>query len=419
MRTLRPLPFRLGVPRTFQALRGYNYRLYYSGLLISLTGNWMQTTAQAWLVLDLTDSPLALGSVIALQFLPYLLFSLPAGVIVDRFPKQRLIVVTQALAMIQALVLAALVFTGAVEIWHVYVLAGLLGLNNSIDNPARQSFLSELVSREDLTNAVALNSTLFNSARIVGPSVGGLLIAVAGVGACFLVNGLSYLAVLAGLLLMRRDLLRPAINKRAPFFRQIGEGLGYVRRTPDLLLPLLLMTVIGMFGYNFTVALPLLARYSLDANPVEFGAMTSAMGFGSLIGALVVATLQRTSWRVILWGAAGFSLLEAGVALSRWYVPTLLLLAFLGLCGIAFTTGINTTLQLNSTPEFRGRVMSLYVMVFGGSTPIGGLITGGLADRAGIQATLLLEATICAAAVAAVAWWRHHHATHPAVVPDG
>lgn len=418
MRTLRPLPFRPGVPRTFRALRGYNYRLYYSGLLISLIGTWMQTTAQAWLVLDLTDSPLALGSVIALQFLPYLLFSLPAGVIVDRFPKPRLILVTQSLAMVQALMLAALVFTGAVEIWHVYVLAGLLGLNNSIDNPARQSFLSELVRREDLPNAVALNSTLFNSARIVGPSVGGLLIAVAGVGACFLVNGLSYLAVLAGLLLMRRDLLKPALTKRAPFLRQIGEGLGYVRRTPDLLLPLLLMTVIGMFGYNFTVVLPLLARYALDANPVEFGALTSAMGAGSLIGALVVATLQRTSWRVILWGAAGFSLLEAAVALSRWYVPTLVLLAVLGLCGIAFTTGINTTLQLSSTPEFRGRVMSLYVMVFGGSTPIGGLITGGLADRAGIQATLLLEAAICAAAVAAVAWWRHRHAGQPQPARD-
>lgn len=395
-----PTPHRSRVPRTFQSFRTYNYRLYWIGLTVSLIGTWLQTVGQAWLVLDLTGSPFALGMVIALQFLPFLFLSLPAGAIVDRLPKRRLILMTQTCAMTQALVIGVLVATGTIELWHIYVLAGLLGLNNSIDNPARQAFLSELVSRDNLPNAVGLNSTLFNTARIVGPAIGGLVIAAVGVASCFLLNSLSFAAVLGCLLLMRpSELHAPAARRAGRLLAQIAEGLRFVRGHTEVLQPLLLLLVIGTFGYNFNVALPLLARYSLDASSVEFGLLTSAMGLGSLIGALIVATLQSTSWRRIAIAAAAFSVLLGGVAASGWYPATLVLLACLGLAGILFTTGVNTTLQLHAPGELRGRVMSLYIMVFAGSTPIGGAFTGALADRVGIQWTLGIEAAICGSAV--------------------
>ncbi|HEV2126880.1 MAG TPA: MFS transporter [Chloroflexota bacterium] len=232
--------------------------------------------------------------------------------------------------------------------------------------------------------------------------------AVVGIGACFLVNSLTYLAMLAALIGMRSNELAPAAAARkTTVHRQVREGLDYVRHAPDLLLPLLLMAAIATFGYNFTVALPLLARYALGVEAIEFGALTSAMGVGSLIGALLAATLQQATWRTILLGASGFSFLLMAVALSSHFWLTIGLLTVLGLFSITFTTGINTTLQLSSEPEFRGRVMSLYVMIFGGSMPIGGLITGALSERVGIQATLGIEAIACALAIAVAAWLRH------------
>lgn len=393
------------IPRTFRSLRNYNYRLYWIGLLISLVGTWMQTVAQGWLVLDLTGSPLSLGTVTALQFLPVLVLSLPAGVLVDRVPKRRLIAFTQSAAMLQALALGLLVVTGQVQLWHVYLLALLLGCTTAFDNPARQAFVSELVAREDLPNAVGLNSTLFNGARIVGPALGGLVIATFGIGICFLGNAVSFLAVLAGLLLMRPEELRPARSvSRGRLLGQIADGLRFARHTRAVLLPMILMAVIGTFGYNFTVVLPLLARYALDTDALGFGALTSAMGLGSLIGALAVASLQRTSLRLILLAAAAFSALELAVAVSGSYPLTTLLLVVLGLASIFFSTGVNTTLQLHTPEHLRGRVMSLFTLLFLGSTPLGGLVTGALADRLGIQATLATEALLCGLAVLAVTW---------------
>jgi MFS family permease len=397
----RPTP---ALPGTFRSLRIHNYRLYWLGLLVSLVGTWMQSVAQAWLVLDLTGSPLALGTVTALQFLPVLFLSLPAGVIVDRVPKQRLILVTQSVQMLQALALGLLVVTGQVQLWHVYALAMLLGLTNAFDNPARQAFVSELVGPDDLPNAVGLNSTLFNGARILGPALGGVLIALVGVGPCFLGNAASFLAVLASLLAMRRSELRPARPPRnGRLLSQVAEGLRFASSTPVVRLPLLLLAVVGTLGYNFTVTLPLLARYALGSDALGFGGLTSAIGLGSLVGALIVASVQRTSIRAILLGAATFALLLLAVAASPWYPLTLGLLMALGLASIAYSTGTNTTLQLNTPPELRGRVMSLFTLLFIGSTPLGGLATGALADALGIRVALGLEALVCLAGVVAVA----------------
>jgi len=391
------LPF-----HAFRSLRNYNFRLFWGGQLISQTGTWMQSVGQAWLVLDLSHSPLALGTVTALQTLPVLLFVLFAGVFVDRFPKRRLLLITQTTAMLQALLLAVLVSTGAVQLWHVYLLAFLLGAVNALDNPTRQSFVIEMVGREDLVNAVALNSMLMNSARIVGPAVGGLLIAWVGVAGCFYLNAGSFLAVLAGLLLMKPHLLRTSPRKPSGHvLGQLAEGLGYAVRTPTVFLIVILMGALGTFGYNFNTTLPLLARDALNADSAAFGALLSAMGVGSLIAALVVATAKEATVQRLFWGAAAFTVAIAAIAISRWYPVTLALMVPLGLASISFTTSANSRLQLTVPDALRGRVMSIYTLLFMGTTPIGGLFTGFLAEHLGIQWTLGIEASICGLGVAA------------------
>ena len=388
------------VPRTFQSLRNYNFRLFWFGQLMSLIGTWMQTVGQAWLVLELTQSPLALGTVTALQFLPVLVLTLFAGVIVDRLPKRRLLLVTQSAALVQALALALLVSSGLVQLWHVYLLAALLGLVNAFDNPTRQAFIIEMVGREDLVNAVALNSTLFNGARVVGPALGGIVIASVGLAVCFYVNALSFLAMLAGLLLMREGLLRaPPRRPAGRVLSQLVEGISYAVRTPAVLLIVILMGTLGTFGYNFTVVLPLLARNVLGVGAEGFGALTSAMGAGSLAAALVLATLRRTSRRTLFLGAASFTLLLAVLAGSRWYAVSLVVMVLLGIAGLAFTATANALLQLSVPDVLRGRILSLYTLLFLGSTPIGGLVTGFLADRWGIQMALGLESLVCAVGV--------------------
>ena len=395
------------VPRALTSLRNYNFRLFWFGQLISLIGTWMQAVGQAWLVLKLSNSPLALGTVAALQFLPVTILTLFAGVIVDRLPKRRMLLVTQSTAMAQAFVLAVLVSTNQVQLWHVYVLAAVLGLVNAFDNPTRQSFVIEMVGREDVVNAVALNSTLFNTARIVGPAVGGVLIATIGLSECFYVNAFSFIAVLIGLLLMRESQLHaPRHRPQGHILRQLGEGLQYAARTPAVLVIVILMGTLGTFGYNFNTVLPLLAKNALGVDAAGYGALVSAMGVGSLVAALVLANSGRVTTRRLFLGAAGFSLLLGAVAASRWYPLSLAILLPLGFASILFTTGANTTLQLEVPDTLRGRVMSLYTLLFLGSTPIGGLVTGFLAEQFGIQWTLAAEAAICAAGVVAAAiYW--------------
>jgi len=387
---------------TFRSLRNHNYRLFFFGQMISLTGTWMQTIGQAWLVLDLTHSPLALGTVTMLQFLPISLLVLFGGVIADKVPKRRLLVLTQTAAMTQAFILAFLTWSGLVALWQVYVLAAMLGLTNALDNPTRQAFVVEMVGRDDIANAVALNSSLFNGARLVGPALGGVIIAVVGVGTAFLVNGVSFIAVIAGLLLMRPGLLYPATRGgEGRLLEQLAEGLRYSLRTPAILLVLILMAAIGTFGYNFTVVLPLLARNVLHVGSIGFGGMTSAMGVGSLVAALALATLRKPSRRTLLIGAMAFAALLAAVAASHWYALTLVLLVALGAASISFTATANSSLQISAPDHLRGRVMSLYMLLFAGTTPIGGELTGFMAEHIGVRSTVGIEAAICALGIAA------------------
>jgi MFS family permease len=404
---------------TFRSLRNYNYRLFFFGQMISLTGTWMQTIGQAWLVLDLTHSPLALGTVTMLQFLPISLLVLFGGVIADKVPKRRLLVLTQTAAMAQAFILAFLIWSGLIELWQIFVLAAMLGLTNALDNPTRQAFVVEMVGREDVMNAVALNSSLFNSARLVGPAVGGVIIAVVGVGAAFFINGVTFIAVIIGLLLIKPDLLYPASRGgTGHLLEQLAEGLRYSLRTPAILLIVILMATIGTFGYNFTVVLPLLARNVLNVGSIGFGAMTSAMGVGSLAAALALATLRKPSRRTLLIGATAFAALLAAVSASHTYAVTLVLLIALGAASISFTATANSSLQIAAPDHLRGRVMSLYMLLFAGSTPIGGQLTGFMAEHIGVQSTLGIEAAVCVLGiVAALAYLASQRRAGQAQVP--
>jgi len=393
---------RLG--RTFSSLTIYNYRVFWIGQLISLSGTWMQTTAQAWLVLKLTNSSVALGTVTMLQFLPITVLTLFGGVLADRLPKRAVLFCTQVVAMAQALVLAALVLTNTVQLWQVYALALLLGVVNAFDNPTRQAFVSELVGKDQLRNAVALNSSLFNAARVMGPAAGGVIISTVGIGQAFLFNGLSFIPVLAGLALMRpKDFYATAHPPRANVFRQVAEGVRYAVHTPDILLVLLTMAVVGTFGYNYTTILPLLARYVLGTGAVGLGVLTSAVGVGSLVAALAVASARRISQAVLLGAAMVFSILLLLVGLSSWLPLTLLLLGLMGAVGIVFTSSANTRLQLTAPGELRGRVLSLYFLLFAGTTPLGGFLVGVLAARLGVQPTVVLMGALCIVGVAAAA----------------
>jgi MFS family permease len=396
-----------GAPRfgnTFRALRNRNYRLFYTGQTISLCGTWMQTIAQAWLVLQMTDSKVALGTVTMLQFLPITIFVLFAGVIADRVPKRNFILCTQALAMAQALTLAALVWSGHVELWHVYVLALVLGLSNAFEQPTRQAFVVEMVGKEDLMNAVALNSGMFNGARLIGPSIGGFVIAAGGVKMAFLLNGLSFIPVIAGLLMMDTSALFNIQRKQeGPVnpLAELREGLAYAFRTPAVLLIIILVGVIGTFGYNFTVMLPLLARYVVHRGEVGLGFMTAAVGAGALISALALASRERAAPKTLFVGAAAFSTLLGLVALSQWFLMTLFFLLLLGVANTMFAATANTSLQLSTPDRLRGRVMALYMLLFAGSTPIGGFLTGVMAERLGTQTAVGIEATVCLVGVAA------------------
>jgi MFS family permease len=391
------------VSATFRALRHRNYRLFYFGQAISLSGTWMQTVAQAWLVIQLTDSKVALGTVTMLQFLPITVFVLFAGVVADRVPKRDFIVCTRLLAMAQALALAVLVWSGQVQLWHVYALAPVLGVSNAFEQPARQAFVVELVGREDLMNAVALNSGVFNGARLVGPAIGGFVIALVGVEAAFLLNALSFIPVIGALLLMDTSKLYGAPERRRDRVNPLGElreGLAYAFRTPSALLIVILVGIIGTFGYNYTVMLPLVSRYVLDRGEVGLGFMTAAVGLGSLISALMLARRTAAAKTTLFAGGAAFALLLGAVAASEWFAVTLVALMLLGIANTAFASTANTSLQLATPDHLRGRVMGLYMLLFAGSTPIGGFLTGVMAEHLGVRAAIGIEAALCLAGVA-------------------
>ena len=409
--------------QTFRALRNRNYRLYYFGQTISLCGTWMQTIAQAWLVLQLTNSKVALGTVTMLQFLPITMFVLFAGVIADRVPKRNFILLTQSLAMSQAIVLTVLVWSGNVQLWHVYVLAFVLGLANAFEQPARQAFVVEMVGKEDLMNAVALNSGMFNAARLVGPAIGGFVIATVGVKAAFLLNGVSFIPVIVGLLLMNTSKLYAVdmrrTGKRIHPLAELREGLSYAFRTPAVLLIVILVGIIGTFGYNFTVMLPLVDRYVLGRGAVGLGFLTAAVGLGALISALSLASRKSASLSTMFVGGAAFAVLLGAVAASQWFFVTLAFLLLLGIANTAFAATANTSLQLVTPDHLRGRVMALYMLLFAGSTPIGGYLTGVMAEHFGVQLAIGIEAALCGLGVAAgLLYFATHRAQIMAVTPN-
>ena len=385
-----------GLARGFRALQVRNYRLYWIGQLISQTGSWMQTTAQAWLVLQITQSPFALGLVTTLQFLPIMLLSLLGGAISDRWPKHRLILVTQTAALIQAAVFGALVATGAIQLWHVYVLASIQGVITAIDNPTRQAFAVELVGREHLVNAVALNSMLFNGARIIGPALAGLIIAKIGIAPTLFLNAISFVAVIVGLLMMDPSaFFNPPPAQRGSTGRNIVEGLAYVWRTPPVLLVMIIVAAIGTFGYNFSVVLPLLAGFVLHTDASGFGGLSAFLGVGSLVGALATAYTRTINVRRLVIGAGCFGVLLGAVALSTNFALSGALLIALGFAGITFATSANSLLQLSVPDALRGRVMGLYMLLFAGTTPIGGFLIGTLSNAIGVSWTLLICAGLC------------------------
>jgi len=385
-----------GLTHGFRALRVRNYRLYWLGQLVSLTGTWMQTTAQAWLVLQLTSSPFAIGLVTALQFLPIMLLSLVGGVIADRVSKHRLIVTTQTAALFVAATFGALVWLGVIQLWHIYILALLQGLINAIDTPARQAFSVELVGREDVVNAVALNSMLFNAARIVGPAAAGLMIAWIGIAPVLFANAASFLAVIAGLLMMDQAafFVKPARGEGSAGQR-LREGLSYTWRTPDVLLIMIVVAAIGTFGYNFSVTLPLIAGFVLHTSAAGFGGLSAFLGIGSLAAAIFTAYARQVTIRRLLVASTVFSMLLGAVAVVPVFAFSAVLLVALGFAGVTFGTTANTLLQLTVPDQLRGRVMSLYFLLFAGSTPIGGLLIGTASDIAGVSAALLLCAALC------------------------
>ncbi len=384
---------------TFAALSNRNFRKFYIGQAVSMIGTWMEQVAQSWLVLTLTNSGFALGLVVALQTLPVLLGAPYAGVIADRVDKRKLLLGTQTVMGSLSVVLGLLVVTHSVQLWMVYVLAFALGCANAVDNPTRQSFVLEMVGPEHLRNAVTLNSVMVNAARAVGPAVAGTLIAVVGVGICFLLNAGTFAAVLFALATMDVKSLRP--SPVAPRTKgQLRQGLNYVRDTPDLWIPLVMMGVIGMLAYEFQVVLPIVARETYHGGAQAYGFMTAAMGVGAVCGGLVVAARGVTGVKPLISAAVTFgaAILLAAAAPNIYVACAALLLVGAG--SVTFLAVGNATLQLGATPTMRGRVMALWAVAFLGSTPIGGPVAGYVSEQFGGRAGLIMGGVACWVAAA-------------------
>lgn len=375
------------------------------GQSVSVIGTWMQSTAQAWLVLTLTNSPFLLGLVSAMQFIPVTLLSLVGGALADRLPKRRLLLTTQATLMVLAFVIALLTWTGVVRYWHVAMLALLLGVANSLDMPTRQAFFAEMVDRQDLANAIALNSAMVNGGRVIGPAVAGLIIASQGVALAFFLNGISFLAVIVALASMQGTPVRPAVTRS--LLGHIGEGLQYVRRTPPVLVTLALAGLVSAFVLNFNIFVPVLARGVLKGSAGTYGSLMALVGAGSLVGALFVASASRYGPRqeLIRAGAVGVSLAVVCLGFARSY-PVAAVLAFSGgLAMVLFTSSNNSFVQMLVPDDLRGRVMSVHTTVFVGSSPVGALLTGGVMDLWGPSAGFFVAGSLGLLAVAAVSVW--------------
>jgi len=368
-------------PSVLRALNHRDFRLFWTGQGISQLGTWMQSVGQSWLVLELTNSAFLLGVIGALQFAPMLFLSFFAGPVIDRLPKRRLIIGTQTVLLLQAFILSALAWTGHVQYWHVAVLAGLLGTVNTVDMPARQSFIIELAGTEDLMNAIALNSAVFNSARIIGPAVAGLLVAKYGVALAFFLNGLSFVAVIVALQAVRAE-GRPHPRRGTTLRQEITEGIQYAVTTPRILLVLSLLLVVSLFVINHGTLVPLLAREVLHQGARGFGFLMSSLGAGALAGAVALALLGTGRPPIVLVAVPAAVLSAATTAMAgvRQVWLAALVLLVIGFSQIIFTASCNTTLQLGAPGELRGRLMSLYSLVFAGITPFGAIFVGSMAE---------------------------------------
>ena len=404
------LPRRVGVGGvswrdTFAALKHRNFRLFFVGQLVSLIGTWMQNTAQGWLVYQLTGSKALLGTVAAVGSLPMLLFSVWGGSVADRHSKRTVVLFTQTGMMLTAFGFAALVGSGHIQPWHILVLAALGGVAMAFDMPARQAFMVEMTSREDLMNAVSLNSSIVNGARVVGPAVAGFLMASVGITWCFILNGVSFIAVIAGLLMMRLPQFVPPKEPHSTG-RHILEGFKYVAGHRRVRILLLLFGVVGLFGWSYSVLLPAYATDILHVGERSYGVMLSANGFGALVGALTVATWgSRVRPRLLIFGGLWlFAAMLALLAIVRWYPLVLLCLAVGGWGMLLYFSTTNTLIQSSVSHAMRGRVMGIWALVFGGMMPLGGIESGFLSHAVGVPWTISVGAIICAGA-GLVTWW--------------
>lgn len=388
-------PRQIAIPQTFSALRHRNFQLYFGGQLISVAGTWMQTVAQGWLVYEISKSEWTLGVVAFAAAVPALIISPWGGVIVDRMPKRTLLVITQTVAMLLAFILAALAFTGTVEVWHVVALSAGLGLVNAFDGPARQAFVVEMVGRDELANGIALNSMMFNGARVIGPALAGLLLAAVGPAWCFFLNGVSFIAVIAGLLMMK-------VN--APFYvRQttsglqlLRQGLVYVFKDVNLFALLLLALIFSVFGISYGTVLPAFVDQILKQGADGFGWLNAGTGLGAVVGAFVVGQYgnrgQRGRW--LIWANLAFPFILIAFAYTSNFILSIVLSFGLGLGFMLQFTLINTLLQINVLDEMRGRVLSLYTITFFGFAPFGNLAVGLLAESLGLSETIALSGLV-------------------------
>jgi MFS family permease len=374
------------------ALGHRDFRLFWSGQLVSLVGTWMQSVGQAWLVLELTGSAFRLGLVSALQFAPILFFSLVGGALSDRLPKRRVIAVTQSVLMVQALALAALVWSGQVRYWHVALLAAIYGLANAVDMPARQAYVTDLVGKSDVPSAVALNSAVFNGARVIGPAAAGLLVARFGEAVAFLLNGVSFVAVLAALAAIRTQGRPDPRNLHGGLGEELAGAMRYATHTPRVAFTLSMLVAVSLLVINFNVIVPLFARDVLQEGAHGFGLLMAALGCGAVVAAVGLAVVERGRPPLWLLAASAGVLCAALVALGLVgsFGGAAALLAAAGCCQIAFTTSANTTLQLTAPDRLRGRVMGLYALAFAGMTPLGSLLMGAVAERMGVRAACLV-----------------------------
>jgi MFS family permease len=384
---------------TFRSLRSRNYRLFFFGQLVSMIGTWMQTVALGWLVYSITGSPTQIGLITAVQFVPTLVASMPGGLIADRFDKRKVLVWTQTAFALQAALLAGLALAGLATLPVLYALALVQGAITTVDNPTRQAFVTEMVGRGDLANAVALNSAMFNMARILGPAIGGLLIEAVGTTTCFVLNAVSFLAVIAGLLAMRSaDLQRSAPAPRAP--RQLRDGLRYIWEEPTLRLVLCMVALIGTFAMNFQVVLPVVAKQVFGGTAGTYGLLSAFIGIGSLLGALMAASRARPTIRLLAISSLAFGVTMLADAVAATLALEMAALVLTGMASITFMASANATLQLTSRPEMRGRVMAVYMLLFLGSTPIGGPLVGWISAQWGARWSLAVGGVACIGAAA-------------------